>query len=576
MLGGSDVNRDGVITYAELEGFVDTAAADIPNPRYRPQVFARGPGGRGDAPLLRLGDGAGVRLLVEEPEPARLAIRDTMGLRWIDVHQERAAALVLRLPSRLGEGALVEHLSSSEGGWQVLRRQRVESSKAGAELKLATLASVDTKLEGRGASDLFRGLFARPFGPAALNAHQVAQSLKPTTVYGISREDAERMKLLLGELADSERDMRWFHAGAEMSTALAWLTIGLARAGGAERRVSWPDVTIAALLAADAMNRFGKASLGERMQQAFAREVDSTPDPSALIARTELGLAQLDLEERRTRRVWEVIGFSTAAAGATAIVLAQTLPRPTLAERNNAMGYGFGAVAIGGALALWNHFIPSPGQKIVSLWRQDPRLNEGATPEETAHDEQAALAAFAPPEDERAIRAIRRFGVAQELGWKAMAPIGLNLSFHATPHLTLEAGVGGTTAQTSGGARLRLNLMTTDLTPFVAAGLMFQGHGTFHVYELEPGFDVIYFGDGEPGPEQRVATIQLRTIPLVQAVGGVEWIARPGFTVRGTLGWVEQLADPLLRIDGDVEKARPAMIEFGSGLSFGVALGVTF
>src|SRR4030095_4110219 len=43
--GAADANADGEVTYDELAPFVTIATRKVKNPLFRPQVFARGPGG---------------------------------------------------------------------------------------------------------------------------------------------------------------------------------------------------------------------------------------------------------------------------------------------------------------------------------------------------------------------------------------------------------------------------------------------------------------------------------------------------------------------------------------------------
>ena len=53
LMGAADANRDGRVSYEELAAFVETAAAEIKNPAYRPKVFARGPNGDDERTPLR-------------------------------------------------------------------------------------------------------------------------------------------------------------------------------------------------------------------------------------------------------------------------------------------------------------------------------------------------------------------------------------------------------------------------------------------------------------------------------------------------------------------------------------------
>ncbi len=54
LMGAADANGDGRVSYAELRAFVGIASSSLRNPSFRPQIFARGPGGHDDDALLDL------------------------------------------------------------------------------------------------------------------------------------------------------------------------------------------------------------------------------------------------------------------------------------------------------------------------------------------------------------------------------------------------------------------------------------------------------------------------------------------------------------------------------------------
>src|SRR5260370_4200525 len=54
LAGAADANGDGIVSYAELRAFVNVASPVVRNPAYRPQVFARAPGGRDGAALFEI------------------------------------------------------------------------------------------------------------------------------------------------------------------------------------------------------------------------------------------------------------------------------------------------------------------------------------------------------------------------------------------------------------------------------------------------------------------------------------------------------------------------------------------
>ncbi|MFO0582651.1 MAG: hypothetical protein U0229_10280 [Anaeromyxobacter sp.] len=166
LLGGADTDGDGRVTYEELAGFVETASAEIRNPLYRPRVFARGPNGEGGRAIVVRPAAARARLEVDEADPVRLAIRDEDGLRWADVHKEAGARLELWYPPARAGAIEIERLAPGAAGME-----RVSVHRLPAEPGPVRLATVEGRAAGvaeRGTGEIFRSLFALPFGPAAL------------------------------------------------------------------------------------------------------------------------------------------------------------------------------------------------------------------------------------------------------------------------------------------------------------------------------------------------------------------------------------------------------------------------
>jgi len=169
LLGAADANGDGHVSYEELAAFVDTAVADIKNPNFRPRVFARGPNGEDarailDLPLAR------TALLVDEPGPVRLAVRDFDGLRWLDAHTEAGSVLRLWFPASVRARLEVDRLSAGGQGVHVDASYGL-SAADGAPLRLAELRPSNAAVAMRGAGEIFQALFARPYGPAAFAAY---------------------------------------------------------------------------------------------------------------------------------------------------------------------------------------------------------------------------------------------------------------------------------------------------------------------------------------------------------------------------------------------------------------------
>jgi hypothetical protein len=171
LMGAADADGDGRVSYQELAGFVETAAADIKNPLFRPKVFARGPNGEDGRAILDVPRASRTVLTVTEPGSVRLAVRDVDGLRWLDAYKEPGAPLNLWFPPSLSGRLEVERLrmGGSETG-------EVEASYSvpggGTEpVALAALTPTRSTLGNRGPGEIFQALFTRPFGPTALAAY---------------------------------------------------------------------------------------------------------------------------------------------------------------------------------------------------------------------------------------------------------------------------------------------------------------------------------------------------------------------------------------------------------------------
>lgn len=173
LLGAADTDGDGRVSYTELAAFVETATAEIKNPLYRPRLFARGPNGDGARSILERPRAARAALLVDEPGPVRLAVRDEDGLRWLDTHKEAGTSARAWFPPDRGGVLEVERLEAGAGG----RLERAATYRLppsgtveGEPALLARLDPVPPGVSERGTGEIFRSLFTRPFGPRALAA----------------------------------------------------------------------------------------------------------------------------------------------------------------------------------------------------------------------------------------------------------------------------------------------------------------------------------------------------------------------------------------------------------------------
>lgn len=170
LLGAADANGDGAVSYSELAAFIDVATAEIKNPLYRPTVFARGPNGEASRAILPPGRASRVALVIDDPGAVRLAARDANGLRWIDAYKEPGTSLGLWLPPSLSGGVEIDRLEAgTASGGKVIASYVFHPRDSAVNLR--ELPAAEGAVAMRGAGEIFQGLFARPFGPAAFVAY---------------------------------------------------------------------------------------------------------------------------------------------------------------------------------------------------------------------------------------------------------------------------------------------------------------------------------------------------------------------------------------------------------------------
>lgn len=367
LAGAADANGDGAVSYEELAAFVDTASADIKNPAYRPKVYARGPGGKSSAPLFSLATATATRLTLDRDAATRLTIRDREGLRWIDLNKEAGAEVTLRLPATLADGTVEEYDPPARTP-RVVRRLVTDSSSVAALAAAATDESAT-----RGPADRFHALFARPFGPQAFAAYQAAALHAPPAVFGISRDDTERMEQMLASVGDLEHRGRIF--GGTGLVGIGAGTIGLGAwivSDAGNRSTKLMGYTLAGVGAGALVGgviALARRSDAERLRDEFREGLAAGQDPAAVVARTEARLADLARDYRRTRRVMLAGGIVAVGAGLSLTLLNEREASPSLGNR-----FACGGLALAGTLAIVTSRFEYPIESMVRLWSHDPGI----------------------------------------------------------------------------------------------------------------------------------------------------------------------------------------------------------
>ncbi|MGC4119761.1 MAG: caspase family protein [Myxococcales bacterium] len=382
LLGAADANGDGKVSYQELAAFVETAAARLKNPAYRPKIFARGPGGddartlfalpADRAVVLRVGDGAGLRLTVRGPA----------GLRWLDANVEAGATLELRLPRSLAASLEVERLRP-DGSRSVEERLSLPREWSPAPLTLASLPRAEQELERRGASDFFGELFAQPFGPRALESYLVRKASEPEPVFGLSAEDGERMSLILGQLADSDRTGRTLSGTLLLGTggiflvsnALA-LQAHLDKGSVGDR--SFQLALDTGLLVLDVglllwgASQFWRQTEAEELRSGFDEALrDAEADPVQVIAAADRRLRAIQRSRQSKRIKLAVAGGVIATFGLTVFLLDHLGPSSWTRA-----GGGLDFMGAGGSMMALAFYSQDSGDTAIQTWERDPAMRK--------------------------------------------------------------------------------------------------------------------------------------------------------------------------------------------------------
>ena len=374
LMGAADANHDSRVSYEELAAFVDTAAAEIKNPLYRPKVFARGPNGDGARTLFDLSRTKMLTVTIDQNASVRLAVRDRDGLRWLDAHKEAGQVLDLRLPAALAGHLEVERLAVDGSAAARVEARFTLPDDGGNPVFLAQLTPDTPQTEPRGSQEIFRGLFVRPFGARALAAYREDIAREPEPIFGISREDTERMGLLLEQLGFAARQERLTTATVRLLLgALSGIYFGLAYGSEKTRVLGSAVFSVGLGPAIGGVYGLTHVSQRERIYERFRADMaQPVANQARGVAAIETRLQEIQAEERRDRIYTLVTGYLLAGLGAGLIVSNEVIAR-SHDSRTIERGY---LIAITGtvlALTLREQFSSSATDKFIELWRRDPR-----------------------------------------------------------------------------------------------------------------------------------------------------------------------------------------------------------
>jgi hypothetical protein len=194
------------VSYEELAAFVSNANQLVPNDLFRPKVFMGAPAHDLQRPVWRM-PARGRTLEVPAEHDRRFTIRDSHGVRVLDVNKEDQTPLRLLLPA--GTLSLEEMVQSHTANGRPVLRQRLIREGDSKWNELAPPADV---VAARGEAPVFASLFSAPFGKRALIAQRELLTQMTTPPNGITLHDVERLKLHLQAAGESARQIQVEHA----------------------------------------------------------------------------------------------------------------------------------------------------------------------------------------------------------------------------------------------------------------------------------------------------------------------------------------------------------------------------
>lgn len=387
LLGGADANSDGSVSYLELAAFVHTSTAEVRNPNMRPHVFARGPGASDETPIARLRSLTAVRRFeLSDAASLRLRLRDATGLPLLDAHTEPNGSLDVWLPEAWAQGAVVERAASGPESAQGSAWRRLYTVPQAPEtVTLAALQDLNPRSAVRGPDETFQTLFARPFGPLALASYVATRSNEPAPIFGVTQQDAERMDLLLQQLARSER-------GRRVTEGLGGLGFG-SLIGGAgigvlhfDRDASADEKTEAKVMGGVLLGLGGlfmvggaggllSTSKGEEAAAEFRRAIEAGVDPARAFAVADRRLQELAKERLEERYAAGFVGTLVFVGSTTGLIWSELAADEGSSRMAPRLGWG-GGMVVGGLLLAEGLLTTTPVDTVTKIWRDDPSLNQ--------------------------------------------------------------------------------------------------------------------------------------------------------------------------------------------------------
>jgi hypothetical protein len=388
--GAADLNGDGRITYGELRAFARIASGGIPNPRFRPRVYARGPGGRDDEVIFEPRAAPAERRLALTAGPERrVTVLDANEVPLVDVRLEAGFAPKVTLPATAKDDAgftLVERENKSA-------ERRTAIAQADDHSGLIARAEAAPGPVARSAARPFELLFSAPFGPRAVA--QLPPEQASEEVYGVSSEDRERMARLLDAAAGFKHDERIMTGiifgglGMIVGGSGAYLLAQQSSAADPNAARTEGEVLLAlgGVSAGFGAYKLLSASDMEARRDAFLAALHDRPEAFELAVRNAEAQLMKDADHQRTLReisstVAIALGGVITAGGVIGVVSppgAGTTPQ----EAANARSAFWLLVADGAFTAtvgVGALFIHSEPERLWELWTHEPSRQAAPPP----------------------------------------------------------------------------------------------------------------------------------------------------------------------------------------------------
>lgn len=165
----------------------------------------------------------------------------------------------------------------------------------------------------------------------------------------------------------------------------------------------------------------------------------------------------------------------------------------------------------------------------------------------------------------KSIRYKRPLMLGAEIGINGLTGFGTAVSYTFNNAWSLDAAAGVSAQLMRGGVRGRYNFLPTAVSPFLGIGVLY-GLGT--PYDLK-GFQ-----------GNKTVVYHIAGAPFGQAVAGILYNHRKGFTIMGSLGWVQLLTrgSNVIVDSGNLSdnQLRGIRLAAGSGMVASVTTGYSF